>query len=284
MTAEVIPIRGDLTNADYHKQPSLSSSGARQLISGTPAQFKWWRENEEHKPSYDLGNAAHAMVLGDPTAKLVKVDATDWRTKAAQEARKEAHTNGQIPLLLKQLAEVEQMADAIRAHPLAAALFDPDYGKPEQSFNYTDEATGVALRCRVDWLPDKDDGGMRMLVPDYKTTGTSASNEAFVKSAISMGYHAQAAWYSDALEVAGHCVNPVFLFVVQEVKAPYQVNVIRLSDMFVHIGRTLNRQAIDLYRACVDADDWPSYPPHVQTVEPPSWYLTSHLNAELEQL
>ena len=65
--------------------------------------------------------------------------------------------------------------------------------------------------------------------------------------------------------------DPAFVFVVQEVAPPYIVTVCELDPYDVRGGRVLNRQAIETYRACRDADHWPGYAEDVALIELPPW-------------
>lgn len=261
----------EILNEDYHRLPGLSSSGARKLLPPScPAIFKWEQDHPVFKDEFDLGSAAHKLVLGDQTAELVVIDADSWRTNAAKTARDEARQAHKIPLLVKDFEVVEEMAGAIHNHPVAASMFNPANGKPEQSLQWEDPATGVRLRCRFDWLPNPVDG-QRLIIPDYKTAH-SADSRTFARSAANLGYAQQAAWYIDGAKACGLDDDPVFLFVVQENHAPYLVNVIELDSLAIEVGRQLNRKAITLYAECAANDTWPGYSTGVELVSLPGWY------------
>jgi hypothetical protein len=84
------------------------------------------------------------------------------------------------------------MAAALREHPVARALFDPDRGRPEQTLIWRDKRTGVMRRARLDWLPDP--GAGRLIIPDYKTCA-SAEPAALARAVAAYGYHQQDDWY-----------------------------------------------------------------------------------------
>jgi hypothetical protein len=249
---------------------SLSSTGARKLLPPScPAAFRWWADNgEAPKRAYDFGHAAHLEVLGIGPPVTV-VDATDWKTKAAQLQRDTAYAGGFVPLLVHEWQMVQAMAAALRAHPFASALFNPDYGSPEQSLFWQDDETGVFLRARLDFLP-KWHGG-RAIVPDYKTA-PSAAKDAVSRSIYAYGYHQQGSFYVDgaiALDLAGD--DTAFVLVVQEKQPPYLVNVLEPDVVAMRIGRRRNRQAIDLYAECKATDTWPGYSSDVELVGLPPW-------------
>lgn len=269
----------DMPNDVYHRDPvpsgSLSSTGARRLLPPScPALYQWEREHPVFKDVYDLGSAAHQLVLGDPHNRLVIIDEKDWRKHAAQAAKAEARAAGRIPLLTGQLEKVTQMAAAVLEHPIASALFRPDSGRCEQSLFWRDDPSGIWRRARLDWLPEKVKG-RRLIVPDYKTAD-SADPETFAKSAANLGYHQQARWYIDAIRALGIDDDPAFVFVVQEREPPYLVTVVELDDTALIVGQNLNRAAINTYRECQEAGRWPGYADGVYLASLPGWYLARH--------
>ena len=264
----------EMTNEQYHADPvpggSLSSSGARKLLAPScPALFRYEQlHGQKTRKVFDLGSAAHGLVLGTGP-ELARIDADEWRTAAVKAQVAEARERGAIPLKPAEYRQVQQMADALRRHPIAAALFAPGSGLPEQSLFWVDQATGVWRRARLDWLPNPGRG--RMVIPDYKTCA-AADPESIAKSVLNYGYHQQDPWYTDAVRALGlGDENTTFVFVFQEKTAPYLVTVVQIDQVARRIGRKRNRQAISLYRECVAADRWPGYSDQVEIVSLPVW-------------
>lgn len=257
----------------YHADPvpagSLSRGGARLLLPPScPALFEW---NLMHpaptRPVFDLGIAAHHLVLG-VGPEIVEVKADDWRTNAAKRLRDEAHIARKVPLLTKDYVKVQDMAAALRRHPEASALLDPARGgKPEQAMFWIDEATGVWRRSLVDWLPPTPLRG-RMILPDYKTA-LSAHQETWVKSAADYGYDMQAAWIKDAV-AALLGVEVQIVFILQEKTEPYLVSIAWLDAKAEERGRIRNLRALDLYRECKETGVWPGYQT-IKQVDLPQW-------------
>lgn len=254
----------------YHgDKHSLSVSGAKKLLPPScPARFKYELDHgQPPKDAFDFGHAAHAEVLGIGMPIEV-VDAPDWRTKAAQEAKKKAYAEGKVPLLADDKRAVEEMAAALRRHPIAAALLNPEHGKPEQSGYWHDTDHDVTRRFRLDWLPDTDGG--RLIVADYKSC-PSAEPGAIRKAVANFGYYMQHAWYVDGLHALEVAEDIAFVFVFQEKTAPYLVTVAELDAEAVLLGRKRNDQALQVYRECTDTDVWPSYADDVELISLPGW-------------
>ncbi|MFF2405757.1 PD-(D/E)XK nuclease-like domain-containing protein [Streptomyces sp. NPDC058092] len=264
----------DLPMEAYHgDRGSLSSSGARKLLAPScPARFRYEQDHSQpHKQVFDFGTAAHRVVLGDGP-ELVAVEADDWRTKAAREERDEVRAAGGVALLAAEYDQVQAMADAIRRHPVASALFAPDSGRPEQSLFWRDHQTGVMRRARFDWLPDPRNG--RLIISDYKTC-RSADPTALARAVDEYGYHQQADWYRSGARALGiGNEHTAFVFVCQEKTAPYLVTVIELDATALRIGAAKNRRAIETYARCMETGHWPGYADDIAYLSLPAWAET----------
>jgi hypothetical protein len=260
-----------MTNEAYHaERGSLSSSGARRLLPPScPARFRYEQDHPQpYKRVFDLGTAAHRLVLGDGP-ELVAVEADDWRTKAAREEREQVRAASGVALLAAEFDQVQDMADAIRRHPVASALFAPGAGRPERSLFWRDGPTGVMRRARFDWLPDPRNG--RMVIPDYKTC-RSAEPSALARAVEEYGYHQQADWYRAGARALGLAdESAAFVFVCQEKTPPYLVTVVELSAAALRIGAAKNRRAIETYARCTKSGHWPGYCDEIAYLALPVW-------------
>ena len=255
----------DITDELYHSdRGSLSSSGARTLLTeGGPARFRYAPRVE--KDEYDYGHIAHSLILGEGST-IVVVQADSWRTKDAQQARKDARADGKVAVLDKTFRQGENLAIAAKQHPLGEVLFAE--GIPEQSVYWHDDRTGARLRCRPDWTTGSD----WVLQVDVKTTKSAAPRD-FEKSCADYGYHQQQPFYVDGL--AAHGIDSEFLFFAIEKTYPYLCSVVELPPEAVALGRSLNRNAIDLYAQCMERDEWPGYAPIIHRIDLPPWAYTA---------
>ena len=254
----------DLDELTYHALPGLSSTGAKAILR-SPAHYRWQVEHRTDKAAFDLGHAAHADVLGTGL-EVVRVEADDWRTKDARAARDAAYAAGKVPLLAKDADRAHDIAEAVRAHPIAAVLFTE--GRPEVSAFWTDEATGVACRGRFDYLRRLNE---RPALIDLKTT-VDANPKTFGNAVARFGYAIQQAHYSDGHRaITGEA--PVVLFVLVETEPPHLVSVVQLDEDTAAAGHALARVARERYRDCVAADLWPGYSDEIEVVRAPIWYL-----------
>jgi hypothetical protein len=283
----------NLPAAEYHARLELSSTGARKLLPPScPALFKHWREKgEQPTDAFDFGSAAHRLVLG-VGEEIAEVQADNWRSPKHRDEADEHRAAGRIPLLSRDVGTVHEMAEKLREHPIASALFEPGSGRAEQTLIWRESGTWVEdvdgeavpraawVPCRalVDWL--RHPGGGRLLVPDYKTCASAAP--ADVEKAIARyGYHIQGAFYLAGLRALGRADDSArFLLVMQEKTAPYLVTVIEPDDTAMRMGAIRVRQALDIYAQCTATGRWPGYADDVVLAELPPWE-TKELKGEI---
>lgn len=265
----------DIPPEVYHADPvpggSLSHSGARLLIPPScPAKYAHQLEHGEgHRREWDLGHAAHRLVLG-AGQELVRVEADGWRTNDAKAARAEAYEAGRVPLLAHEHDQVQEMAAAVHAHPVAGQLFRAGAGAPERSLFWRDPVYPyeVIRRARLDWLPVGGRG--RMILPEYKTA-KSAEPSAIERAMWDHGYHIQAGWYADGVTALDLARDAVLILVVQEKDPPYLVETFEPDAPSLRVGRMQTRQAIDIYRECRRTGRWPGYTDDVTLISLPPW-------------
>jgi hypothetical protein len=246
----------DIPAEVYHQQSALSASGMKKLLPPScPAIFRYEQDHPQPpKKEFDFGHAAHRLVLG-AGEDLAVIDAPDWKTKSARDQKDAARAEGFVPLLPQDMDKARTMADEVRRHPLASALFQG--GRPEQSLFWNDAVTGIARRARLDWLSDPRES--RLIVADYKTT-TSVDLDDIERSVYEYGYNVQNVQYTDAVRALGlGGEDTVMVFVFQMKTPPFLIRVVQLEQMALKIGRAKIRAAIDKYRECLSAGVWPGY-------------------------
>lgn len=263
-----------MTNEEYHSHRyALSSSGARKLLPPLcPAIFRYEQDNPQPvKKVWDIGNAAHKLVLGNgPT--LVQIDAEEWRTNKVKDEVADVRAAGNIPLKPSEYQQVHDMAAALRRHPVASLLFDPERGTPEQSLFWRDDRTGVMRRARLDWLPNPRTG--RLIIPDYKTC-RSANPEKLAKDIDEYGYHQQDDTYRSGAQALGIADDDAaFVFVCQEKTAPYVITVVEVTATSRRIGAARNRRALETFAECTASGYWPGYSDDVVPVALPGYAET----------
>lgn len=265
----------DTYHADPCPAPSLSSSIAKLLVNKSP-RHAWCahpRLNPDYRPDndqkFDLGSAFHTLYLG-AGAQVVSIDAADWRTNAAKDARAAARKAGKIPMLSRQLGSAKSMVDAVKAqvdqHKEAAAAFAT--GLPERVITWKED-NGIWCRARLDWMPETGPA-----YPDLKSTEASASPEQWGRGIMfNIGCDIQDAFYRRGLRKLGICDDAFLLFVVAELEGPDHLMATHRCGMSaMAIGDRKVEIAIELWRACLERNRWPGYTQQTAWQDPPPWH------------
>lgn len=265
-------------HADPCPEPSLSSSIARTLCQESPAHARVAHPRlnplctDEEAEHFDIGTAAHAILL-EGNAAVSIIDAPDWRTKAAKEARATARADGKLPLLAKIWADVQAMVMGARAqlnaHADGRAMFTA--GTPEQTLIWRED--GAWCRARLDWLRPGN-------IDDYKTTSASASPEVLSRTLFGNGWDIQAAFYLRGLKaITGE--DAAFRFACQETYAPYALSVVALGPDAMVLAEKKILYALELWRECLTRKRWPGYPTRTAYASLPAWIESAWLEREM---
>jgi PDDEXK-like domain of unknown function (DUF3799) len=264
----------NIPEAEYHSDPvanpSASASILHTLYSRSPmhAYHRHPKLNPAYKPSKStpaqaFGKAAHALAFGADNIR--EIDAADWRTKDAKEARASIEAAGGIALLSKDMIVAKNMVHTLRSglksHAVGDVFAD---GEPETTIVWKDD--GAWLRGRIDWWKPKQN-----LVVDYKTTEGSADPEQWSRNLFQLGSDFQGVLYPQGVAAITKDARPRFLYIVQEVDPPHAFSVLDLDEAAREFTTNRVAQAFHVWRDCLAKKKWPGYPPHICHVAAPVW-------------
>lgn len=244
----------DMPSKDYFANPGFGSTSIRTLSDPEISlqEVKYLLGHDEHKPAYDVGTLAHALILEGSLDHIVaRIPYDNYRTKAAREAREEAYNADMIPVNQSEeadmLGSIDAMRDAVFAHPIAAELLTGH--EPEVSVFW--EQSGVPMKARIDALHVD-----RKLAVDLKTVRSARPND-FKRQISDLTYYIQAQHYLNGLkEVTGEDYD--WLFVAVDKSEPYVVSVHRMSKDALIEGAVRVGHAIDRYKAALQRG-WTGY-------------------------
>jgi hypothetical protein len=274
-----------MDNAAYHAHPAVSKSHL-DLVAKSPLHY-WSRYLDPNRvvpeptPAMAIGSAVHTHVLelDQWDAQYVVAPAgIDRRTKVGKAEWDVFQTAiGTRTVISREDADlVMRIGRSVLSHPAAAYLLSLP-GKAETTHMWTDEATGLACKCRPDWLTN--DG---RLIVDLKTT-EDASPAGFRKSIGAFRYHVQASWYLDGVQAATGTRPDEFLFVCVEKKPPYAVAVYAAAPVIVTIGAETAARDLDVLATCKQAGAWPGYSDQIEPISLPGWMMPRP-DGSMEQL
>lgn len=275
----------------YHQRVlGVVNTGALKLLhEKTPAHYRAWVEatdEDEESKTLAFGRALHCAMLEpslfDKTYVKPVVHAHKRPTVAQRNAKKpseatmkaiaywskwEADNAGLIEISVKEKATIQGMAAAVMRHPIAGKLFAA--GVAEETALWTDPATSLLCKARVDWRVPQ-----RGVWVDLKST-EDASPSTFAKSVARYGYHLQHAHYASAAQ-ALDTELAAFLFVAVEKEAPYAVAVHCLDPEAEARGLELRSRAMETLSECLVNDHWPAYLPRINRLALPQWALRDY--------
>ena len=210
-----------------------------KLMSRSPAHYAAYEQEET--ASIEKGRALHALVLGGP--RVVCYPGAVRRGKE-YEAYAEKFSDALI-LNRSDYASAMGMAEAVKAHPRAMELLQ---GSPEVELDWS--FLGRACQSHID-----------VVGSDYLTELKSTRNchpDRFKWQARQLGYHAQLAFYDEAVRFSGSEPRAHYIVAVES-SAPFVVTTLRLTDRMLDEGRRLVRLWMERLLACEAAGAWPGY-------------------------
>lgn len=269
---------------DYHNDPcdtpSLSASIAHILDSQSPLHAYTRHPRlggipRPHTKSFDIGSLSHAILLGNGKEAAI-IDASDYRTKLAQEARDSARALGQIPVLAEEYEHAKEVADTLTQR-FAEYGIVLDGASEVAAFWSETTSSGEQVQCR-----GMLDHKKSTTIYDLKSC-RSAHPIACQRHVEAYGYAIQRAAYVSAVEhilpeLAGRLD---FVFVFYELVPPFAVNPVRLSGEFCELGARKWRRSVDKWATCLRANNWPGYADSISTLAAPQWAMKNDMERQI---
>ena len=271
-------IDNDRYHGDLCAGPSLSSTGARELLKSCPA--KWWansylnpnRPPKEDESKFTIGKVAHIALLElDQWDEHVAVFTyKTWQSAQAKLDKAAAVRDGLIPVLEHQAKQIALMRRALDDQGLYHQLFMN--AAFERTFVWRNPVSGTFYKARTDAI--HMDAAAPVTIIDYKST-LDASKAVWNKRIVEHQLYMQDPWYRAVVSKAIGRPIDRFIFVVQETKYPFLAARYELHHEDLARGYEKNEKAVSIFEECVNFNDWPSYqkitdPPETQRL--PIWY------------
>ena len=269
---------------DPCERPSLSTSIAKLLLNNSPRHA--WEAHPRLNPGFErktttrltLGQVAHCYSLEQRMDRFRIVFADSWRTKAAKEERDDAYAAGELPVLNATWDKIKEMELQRRA--FCAQTFDHDpfsrtRGNPEVTLVW--QTDDVWCRARIDFLPQDPEAP----IYDFKTT-VNANPLDLPRTAFGLSYDLQAAFYAWGLAKLSDRPPPIrMVFIFQEIEPPYACSACEVSEDALVAAEARIQRAVTTWKYCLEADDWPAYPPKIAQLYKPPWVESKHQDQEL---
>lgn len=263
---------------EYDHLPRLNWSKLKHLEKSAQ-HFQYYLLNEdEDTDARKLGRAVHLAVF-EP--ELFRATCVVWDCGARRGKDWEAfvkRNEGKEILTENQHASALAISQSVRNHAIAQKYIAGGQGEATVLWEYlspmTAEAPGFKLECksRPDFLTDSG------WLVDLKKV-RDASPAGFGRAVWNYRYHAQAAFYVDAIKSVTGQERPV-AFVAVEEKPPHVVQVYRLTQEQLELGRTTYRELLSTYNQCRSKNRWPGYADNELDVELPPYALPHEEDVE----
>lgn len=248
-----------MNEREYNEAEGIRRSDLWKMEE-SPERFRYFLDHPpEQTPAMVFGSATHKAFLepDDFGNEYVKAPNVDRRTKAGKEEWEafQAANAGKTILSTDDVDTISEMEIALRGCPLAKKLIFGK-GQSEVPIFWTDKQTGEKCKAKMDRVVTYR---RRKYIVDYKTTMT-ADTFRFNSEIWKRGYYMQAGMYAEGLKTALKLRKlPGFLFVAQEKKPPYSVNVIEVSEEVMNAGLAKFHSLLEKYNQCKVLDQYPGY-------------------------
>ena len=246
----------EISNADYRKKEGISASDLKKMVKSM-AHYKYYKDHpdDSDSPALQFGRAYHKLMLepDDFDNEFIVSPKFDRRTKEGKAAYEQflQDAEGKEVIDEETYQTLLEMQKALYDTPFVKLLIK---GEHEKSFFWTDEKTGIPCKCRPDSYGELKD---QYICVDLKTTN-DAETDHFMRDALKFGYDIQSAHYCEGLSTIYK--KPFkFIFIAQEKKAPYLVNVLEADEYFIRSGQELREKLLDDYKTAMETDVWEGY-------------------------
>ncbi len=244
----------NLPAEDYHQDIAVQSCSLLKPLLVSPAHYKaQFFESNSSSKAKDFGTLIHTLVL-EPQAFAARYavyegqkDGRDAEFKAFVKAHAGQTVIDDVSLQAAKRMTQKVLERRFRGRPFADYLAE---GEKEVTIYFTDPATGVRCRVRVDLLHPE-------FVFDLKTALSVIQGE-WLRQALNLHYDLQSYMYSLAeCLVAGREKPLPFVFIVGENSGPNSVSAYTAGESFITKGGKKYQEAISAYAACSKLDHWP---------------------------
>lgn len=248
-----------MNEAEYNAAEGIRRSELWKMEE-SPEKFRWALENPpEQTPAMLFGSACHKFILEneDFPKEYALAPNVDRRTKDGKAVWENfmAMIGDRTPITADDNKAMTEMMLAIGRNPLAKKLIQGK-GETEKAFFWTDKETGEKCKIKCDRIVTWN---RRKYIVDYKTT-VAADTFRFNSEIWKRGYYFQAAMYAEGMKTAKKMRKmPGVMFVAQEKKPPYSVNVIEVSEETMAAGTAKFHELLKRYHDCKVLDAWPGY-------------------------
>ncbi len=243
----------------------------------------YFMEPDPETTAMQVGSAFHTVIL-EPEKFHEEyicgpVDC-DKRTSAGKKAWNELQEDNPKKVILgvSDWDMIHYMKESLSRHNLASDMLKLDEGYAEETIMWNDEELNTLMKGRTDFR-----NLSRKAIIDLKSTRDSTPDKIEKDLwSTDLRYHLQAAIYTDGIRSILKDQRWEFYFIYVEKKPPYGVQVVKIPDNALNVGRIQYREnIIDLLKWLDRASSYiqegkdfcPSKEERVLEMNPPAWLV-----------
>ena len=256
--------------ADYAARGGVNASSLKRLAV-SPLAYRWYLDHPDDGDTASRRDlrANHCLVLEGPEVFGAQYSLYPGAVRRGKDydAHCASHP-GTEPLLRSGWDAAHAIAEAVRAHPVAGPLMARPH-RSELTVTWTDEATGLQCKGRIDCLTSRAGKDGPLLLLDMKGVG-EMDVRAIGRQGEKLGWPLQLAHYRAGVRAAmpGRLVEVAIL--ATQTKAPFDVAVLDFAAD-LDAADIERRALLDLLVACRASGEWPGRYPEAVPYERPKW-------------
>ena len=263
-----------LSFAQYDAIRAVNASLLKRVASGSPLHGLHYLQNGGGPDTHSRMElrATHALALEGEAAfrRGYAVWEGHRRGQLWADFEQQQIGAGRTIITSAERARVQARAAALLAHPVAGPLLDHADARPEVTVTWTDAATGLPCKARLDLWVDAEEA---IDVIDLKTW-PSTDPRIVLRQIVSQQVHLQLAHYRAAVRAVVGDGAPIRCSVmVVEDAAPHDVGVYVLDEALLLLGDEACRAALITWADAVKRGDYPGRAPKLRTIEAPGWLV-----------
>jgi hypothetical protein len=272
---QTAPPSSDATQlGSYHTDyDSGDSHSSLELFRESPAKYAAIRVHrtmnaDPPTPAMKVGSALHALLFEyDSECKFAVARKLPPKSRAALWVDPLKAQHAKTSLTQAQANLLWGMFVAIANEPDAWNLLVEQDGLNERIFTGLDATGKPILKCKPDRLLKNG------LVVDLKTVDGPVDPSSWSRCLAKWGYHRQAAFYLDVLELAGQKADK-FIFVAVSKDPPHEIGIYLIDEESVEQGRRENKELLERLAECRRTGIWKhEWQGKVLTAGVPRWAL-----------
>jgi hypothetical protein len=273
---------------EYKQIKAFNQSGLSNIFD-CPARYFFDKHNKKDTPSTRFGRMLHTAVMESEafdTRYTVMPDFAEQLKGTINPKNGLPYTNIRNTNNYKSLVEkfnaensdkeiiefdsytnMLMLQKMLLLKPETNWLFDYKLQQRELTLVWTDSATGLKCKARIDMLLCRTasfDNGF--YICDVKKT-LSSNPFKFTNSIEAYGYHIQAAHYLAGAEALGIIESDCdFIHITFEEEAPHLIGCFKMDKATIEAGRQELRKGMEIYKKCLDENTWPGYPDGIKDI------------------